>query len=90
MSKKVKLAVGLVFIFLVGIILYSTMNLNRYECEVCMEFQGRTSCRTAAGSTREEAVRTATDNACADIASGMTENIACGHTPPKSIRWQRP
>lgn len=90
MSRKVKLAVGIVFVVLVGIIVFSTMNLSRYECEVCVEFKGRTSCRMAAGSTREEAVRTATDNACADIASGMTDNIACGHTPPKSVRWMRP
>jgi hypothetical protein len=87
MSRKVKLAVGAVFVLLVGIIVYSTMNLSQYECEVCIEFKSRTSCRTAAGSTREEAVRTATDNACADIVSGMTDSIACGHTTPKSVRW---
>ncbi|MBZ5554460.1 MAG: hypothetical protein LAO21_17210 [Acidobacteriia bacterium] len=89
MSKRVKLAVGAVFVVVVGIIVYSTMNLSHFECEVCVEFKGRTSCRTAAGSTREEAVRTATDNACADIASGMTDSIACGHTTPTSVRWLR-
>jgi len=90
MSKKVKVAVAALFVFLVGLILYSTLNLNRHECEVCMEFRGRTSCRTAAGATQEEAIRTATDNACADISSGMTESIACGQTSPKSIRWLKP
>ena len=87
MSKRIKVAIGVVFVFLVGIILYSTMNLNRYECQVCINFKGQVACRTAAGATREEAIRTATDNACAQVASGMTDSIACGNTPPQSIRW---
>lgn len=87
MSKSVKIGIAVVFAIIIGIVIYSTLNLSRYECEVCIEFGGRTQCRTAAGSAREEAIRTATDNACALLTSGMTNSIACGHTPPKSIRW---
>jgi hypothetical protein len=41
----------------------------------------------ASGTTREQAVRTATDNACALIASGMTESMACTSAPPVSVKW---
>ncbi len=87
MSRKMTWAIVIVLVVLVGIILYSTLTLNRYECEVCMEFHGQVACRTAAGATRPEAIRTATENACAQIASGMTDSIACGNTSPQSIRW---
>jgi len=33
----------------------------------------------------EEAIRTATDTACALLASGMTETLKCTGTPPD--RW---
>ena len=48
-----------------------------HECEVCVTFHGRSACRRAAGSTTEEALRTAQDNACAFVASGMTDTVAC-------------
>jgi len=48
------------------VIIYSTMNLSRYRVEVCMQFNGRTSCRTTSGSTEEFALRTAMQNACAE------------------------
>ncbi len=67
-------------------ILYASIGLSKYTCEVCMEFNGRSKCRTAAGSTRQEAQRTATDNACAFLATGMTEILRCTATPPKSVR----
>ena len=69
----------------VGYLLYSTMSLNVFSCDVCIEFKGRTLCRSASGATREEAQRTATDVACALLASTRTEGMACSRTPPKSI-----
>ena len=71
-----------------ALILFSTLSLGGYSCEVCMEFQGRSKCRSAKGSTREEARKTAVDNACAFLASGVTDGIACTNTPPKSARCQ--
>jgi len=63
----------------------STSNLGKYSCEVCMAYGGRSQCRTALGATEQEAVRTATDNACQFLSSGMTEGILCGRTPPLSV-----
>jgi len=85
MPKLWKLLVALGFVGLIGFIVYSATGLAQVTCEVCVEFHGRTSCQPAAGSTREEAVKTAADIACSELAAGRTENIACERTPPKSV-----
>ncbi len=75
---------GLAFL---AIMYTSTRNLSAHRVEVCIEFNGHQSCRTASGATREAAKRTATDNACALIASGMSDSIACTNTPPAKVTW---
>jgi len=75
-----------------GVILalvWTTIGLAKYKVEVCIDFQGRSSCRTASGSSEEFALRAATTNACALIASGVTDSMACERIPPKSITWLR-
>ncbi|HEX5430820.1 MAG TPA: hypothetical protein VFW83_02540 [Bryobacteraceae bacterium] len=77
---------GIIFILIIfGVIAYSSYNLAQHKVEVCMAFNGRMSCRTAAGSTVEFARRTATTNACADIASGVTDSIACENSKPTKV-----
>ena len=85
-NKTVLLAI----VFVVGVLIvlvYTTMGNARYRCEVCMSFQNRTACRTASAATDAQALRTATENACAQIASGVTDSIACENTPAKSVKW---
>ena len=86
MSKPVIVAIVFVLIVL-GALLYSTMNLAKFRVEVCMSFNGRTDCRTASADTEEHALRSATSNACGLIASGVTDSLACEHSPPTSVRW---
>lgn len=88
MSKPVWAACLFVAIVLIAVI-YFSMGLRQFTCEVCMEFQGRINCATASGTTREEAIRTATDTACATISGGMTESIQCSRTTPASIEWKQ-
>ncbi len=87
MSRRLKLVIAGVVLLLLAALVYSTLSLARFECEVCVTFNGRSACRVAAGATREEAVRTASDNACAFLASGRTDSMACGRTPPTRVRW---
>lgn len=68
------------------LIVLGALRNREVSCEVCIEFRGRTACREALGPTHDEAVRTATDNACAFLASGMTDSVACQNTPPASVR----
>jgi hypothetical protein len=82
--------IGILFLaIVVGFVVYSTVTTgrNRIRCEVCITFQGRQACRTAAASTRELALRTATENACAQISSGVTDSNQCHNTSPDSVRW---
>ena len=86
MNKTVLLAI----VFVVGVLIvlvYTTMGNARYRCEVCMSFQNRTACRTASASTDAQALRTATEKTCAQIASGVTDSMACENTPPQSVKW---
>jgi hypothetical protein len=88
MKRKKPVLVGLlIFAALIALIVYSTMNTAAYRVEVCMDYNGRSSCRTTRGSTRQFAMHTAISNACSEIASGVTESLACEHTEPSKITW---
>ncbi len=85
--SKVALVSILFGLAVLGVLVYSTLNLRQVTCEVCMTFNGRSKCAKASGTNREEAQRTATDTACAPISSGMTDSIQCSNTPPDSVTW---
>src|SRR5688572_23303622 len=81
--KTVLVALG--FLLVLGYIVYSSMGLAQVTCEVCIQFGGRTECRSARGADAEEAQRTATGVACTFLASGMTDSIACGNMVPTKL-----
>jgi hypothetical protein len=88
MNKKLALAVViLVGVLLLGYMFYSSTSNVRYRVEVCVAFQGRTSCRTARADNQEHALRSAQSNACALIASGVTDTMQCEHAGPTSVKW---
>jgi hypothetical protein len=62
----------------------STARANE-ECRVCVTFNGRSNCATAAGRTRAEATETAQQTACGPVAVGMNETIACSNRAPVSV-----
>ncbi|HLH04346.1 MAG TPA: hypothetical protein VKX25_16395 [Bryobacteraceae bacterium] len=72
---------------LIALITWSTMRGRHYRVTVCMAYAGRTSCRTVKAATEEAALRSATENACADISSGVTDTMRCQNSQPQSINW---
>jgi hypothetical protein len=77
---------GILFLVAVlGIIIYSSMNLASHRVEVCIEFNGRTNCKIASGATEEFAEHTAIDNACGELASGVTESMNCSRSQPVKL-----
>ena len=77
---------GIIFVLLVlGVIIYSSFNLAKYRLEVCVNFNGKTNCKTASAVSEEFAQQTATANACGEIAFGVTETVACQHSVPAKI-----
>ena len=67
----------------IAVVVYSSFQVSDYECEVCIAFEGREACRTVTGKTEEEGLRTAIDNACALLASGVTDSLRCQRTTPR-------
>lgn len=86
--KKKPVLIGIAFLLIVlGVLVYSSMNLAGKRVEVCVSFHEATSCRTASGSTEEFALRAATTNACAQVASGVTDSLQCEQAPPVKVTW---
>jgi hypothetical protein len=86
MPKPIKLLLAAAVIGVVLYIVLSPSRLGKVSCEVCMEFDGRQDCRTARAPSSDEAIVTARDNACAQIAFGRDDSIRCGNTEPASVR----
>ena len=53
-----------------------------------MYFAGRPDCRKAQAKDRQQALRTAISNACAQLAGGVTDAGQCENTPPESVTWR--
>jgi hypothetical protein len=86
MNKTV--IIGIVFVLgIVAFLVYSSMNIAHYRVEVCVAYKGQTECRTASADTREHALRSAQNNACGLIVSGVTETMQCEHVEPTSVKW---
>ena len=86
MKKTVWIAVLFVAL-VVGYVMISSFRGQRVHCQVCMAFKGGRDCRTASAETRENALRTAITNACAQLSSGVIESSQCENTPPESVTW---
>jgi hypothetical protein len=67
-------------------IIFGSLSTVQAECELCVTFRGQTQCRRGSGSDDEEARSAAQKAACAVMAFGMNESIACGNTPPTNVR----
>jgi hypothetical protein len=88
---RVKKTVWLAILFgalVVGYVMYSSFSPKAYRVKVCMSYKGGTNCGTASADKREVALREATTNACALIASGVIESGQCENSTPVSVDWQ--
>jgi len=85
---KKPVLIGVVFVLIVlGVIVYTSFNLASHTVEVCMGFGGQTACRTASGSSKDFALRTAINNACSQISSGVTDSGICERSEPLKETW---
>lgn len=77
-------------IVLVATLLYGSLGVTQAECELCVEFRGQVQCRRGSGATQADARQAAQRAACAVMASGMDESIACGNTAPRQVQCTAP
>ena len=75
-----------VLALIVALFFYMSTASAHEQCNVCMEFQGRSNCASALGSTVAEATETAHRTACGPIVRGMNETIACENREPVSVQ----
>jgi hypothetical protein len=67
---------------IIGIVVYTSLHVGGVRCEVCIDFQGRSACRAVDGATDQDALAAARTNTCAQLASGVTDTMACERTVP--------
>lgn len=84
MSKTTKATLSFLAILVTGVV-YRSLTIAQYECDVCVTFGNQRVCRTAASGDRKAAIESAVTSACATLASGMTESIRCQNTSPDSL-----
>lgn len=64
-------------ITVIAIVVYLSFQIGGVRCEACITFHGRQVCRSVDGANEREAQMAAITNACALLASGVTDSIAC-------------
>ncbi len=85
-SHRVQWIILVGAVVLIFVLAYSSYQQMRERYEVCVTFQGATHCATAAGSTYNQAVRSAQEIDCQLLARGRDENMVCLASSPTSIR----
>jgi hypothetical protein len=68
-----------------AVVIYRSLYVAGYQCTVCIDFRGQAACRKVEGPTEQDARMGATNNACAFLASGVTDSIACERTQPTKV-----
>jgi len=84
-QAKIALVTALFVVATAALLILSALRQAQVTCEVCVTFHGRTQCRAAAGPDRAAATKTAIDNACGLLTSGMANSISCGNTTPDVV-----
>jgi hypothetical protein len=82
MTSRARLVALLVIVGFIAFLVYSTIEGQRVECTVTVDFQGEQRTATASGATEESAAEQAQTAACGPLAKGMDESIACSRRPP--------
>ena len=86
MRKGRVLAFLAVLALVVGGLVYGSLRAVQVNCEVCVEFNGKTECRRGSGANQEDAHAAAQRAACATMAFGMAESVNCQQTLPKTLQ----
>ncbi len=89
MTSRARLTTVLVILGFIAFLLYATLEVQRVECTVSVEFQGGRRTATASGASEESATEQAQTAACGPLVQGMDESIACGRRPPASVQCRR-
>ncbi|HEX9632818.1 MAG TPA: hypothetical protein VGA02_10170 [Gemmatimonadales bacterium] len=90
MKRSITVLVVLGVALVIGYLVWGSTHLVQAECEVCVAFNGQEQCRRGSGTNDAEARQAAQKAACAVMAFGMNESIACSNVQPKVARCPAP
>lgn len=78
---KLKFIFVILAVALFGGMTFFLIQQSQTRCQLCIEFNQKLQCSEARGPTETEALEEAHRNACAIVASGVTETLACHRVP---------
>jgi hypothetical protein len=71
------LAIGASF---VAAVLWYAFDATRVECEICVDYKGRSACSISRAADLATAEMQAHSGACSQVAGGVTETLECDRT----------
>jgi len=81
----VRIALGVLLALLfAGALWVATLREASVSCELCLDFEGQSACRSGRGIDRSAALQSARSAACAVLADGVTRGMRCNRTPARS------
>jgi hypothetical protein len=86
MTGRARLGTVLAILAFIAFLLYATLEVQRVECTVSVDFQGQHRTATASGASEESATEQAQTAACGPLVRGMDESIACGRRQPAAVQ----
>lgn len=87
--KKTLIVIGILIVF-GGFLTWKFLKQGQHECALCVDFKGHKQCSSALGPTDEAAAEEAHRNACARVASGVTETVTCNQLPREELSCSIP
>jgi len=69
------IAIGAAF---VTAVIWTAFSETSVECEICVDYRGRTACSTARAANVAQAEDQAHSGACSQVTGGVTETLECG------------
>ena len=59
---------------------------SKFQCEVCVEYNGVRSCQEVEGMAKQATIMTGMSTACAAVTNGRTESIDCSMIQPVKVQ----
>jgi len=76
------LAIGAAF---VAAVLWYAFDATQVECEICVDYKGRSACSVSRAADLATAEMQAHSGACSQVTGGVTETLECDRIAP-SVR----
>ena len=68
------IAIGAAFI---AAVIWAAFDETAVECEICVDYKGRSACSTARAADLMQAEAQAHSGACSQVTGGVTETLEC-------------